>query len=260
MRVAKPCKGGSCMSDLTFEDLKNNSVHLFPTSKAVWPQYNFAERPVIMRWSTIWEYEKRYCMANNVVTFVHFGNLYVTFWEDNIIEVLESKGFKYKKMPVNFSEGEYPKDARLFWHERLRVTKSKMLGFFQKECMKFCERNGIRAISDDYLKKCYEIPVEGIKCISIRQDPFTYYPPAHWARMPLDMHIKWRLKAYDVHNGIVTFVTNDGRQMIASMETGILSDLEDSGREHEPRFVPLSNGESVSDAIKRDLMFKGIFI
>ena len=252
------------MGNLIFKDILDGSVHLFDTSLAVWPQEDFEEKPVVMTWSHINQYEKKYSASNNVIQFVYHGNLYVDVWEYGIIEVLKSEGFEgldsETEWYVNFSQGEYPRDYKYYWFKRIKETEEDVKRSFVKECKAFYKRRGIRNVSQNFLNFCFEIPEEGIEIETFKKDRVTIFPPKHNPRLPLQANIIWLLGVYDIENGVVTFVTSDGRQMVASFNSGIVEELERCRYEHEPRYVPFANREKANQFIIGKLMEKDIWI
>ena len=207
----------------------------------VWPQYE--ER---ISFESFFDVpEKSYACNNGVTCYCIDGAIYVTPSTRKVEEALA--GFSHKLFYVPFSNGDLPSREfeRTKWEYLIRMRKAEMMSDFRIECINYSNTLGIGSLNEDILEeKCIELPETGVhvKHVYFETDYFPFFAGAYFDIV----HPRSMLGTFYANNGIIVFITNDGRTMVTPCYS-MLPMLKAAGFRERAMFVPLSNGEVIQE-------------
>ena len=224
----------------SIENLMKDSVKVYDGMVAVWPQYG-TEEEVNFDCATF-NGEKVYSSNNGTLAFIIDGTLYVTPSTRNARRVLDEENFVEKYFYVPFSNWDFPKRERYIWQElRTRADQSHYEEFLE-DCADYCDKHGIGALDQSILNNAFEIPRSGVK-ITHLGDEKTVFPII--TSDLLDWYAEDMLGSYCTKNGLVVFITRDGKTYVTGDK--ILDILREAGFREKRILVPFSNGEKILD-------------
>lgn len=220
---------------------KNDCIRVYPGMTVVWPQLSCEENLNLSE--IVPKFPNRYAMNNSTVAFVSDNQVYVTPCTRSVISTLESSGFRSEYFYVPFSNGDYPKFEKAQWIALIEKARQTRQLEFAEECIAYCEKHHIRALSSETLANCFEMPRNGVMVKHLYFED-RYYPVL---TSSLDTT---KLGCYCTNNGRVVFVHQDGKTYVTKGYK-ILSELRDAGYREAGIFVPFSNGEQIVDPAMR---------
>lgn len=157
--------------------------------------------------------------------------------------VLEEEGYVLNYFYVPFSCGEIPKNEAERW-QALREEATKIaFNEFASECIRYCNRHGVHAISDESLSSCLRIPREGItvkKLFKKRQ----IFPLIDTTSLTQD--VVELLGKYSISSGVCCFVYIDSSTYVVP-GYWMIDELRKAGFKRGDFYVPLSGGETIVD-------------
>ncbi len=224
----------------TIKDLQNEAINLSQPILVWWPQH---EKEEILEPYVTSSLDYQYNIHNSVIAFVYDGIMYVIPYMLPVINILEQHGFKQGYMDVPFSKGDYPLFEKAQWFALQHMAYEQKLIDLEDSCIKYCEKHGIMPICDSLLKKCLEIPRDGLH---VTHTFFSniYYPAIEKPYFnTFVMHI---LGLYSINNHICVFIYRNGHTYVTpSVE--VVKCLQQSGYLETSMFVPLARGEKIVD-------------
>lgn len=175
---------------------------------------------------------------------------------DNILYVTPSTrraysalgGFSERYFYVPFSNGDYPKNEQYRWKQLRAMQVEQRKQCFMNDCLDYCGRHSIEALSEEVLGRCFELPEQGVHVKHIHYEDWIY--PIFAGHYFDAVHEIEMLGTYCTNNGRVVFVYIDGRSFVAKGYK-ILDALRKAGFTEKGMFVPFSNGEVILDPILR---------
>ena len=182
--------------------------------------------------------DNTYFFANEYISFIYKGSLYVMPFLNQAIDILEKAGFKHRFMYVPFSQGEYPLENVEKWNEIKKIANEEYWRLFHIACRDMSEQMHIKTISPVLLRKyCMEIPLTGIRVANDGTE-ITYYP--YFKHPVVDPYVTMLLGKYLSNNGTCVFVHADGRTYI-TQSYKVVQELENSGYTPKRFTVPLAD-------------------
>lgn len=227
------------------EELINDSIRVTTGMIAYYPQFSQAETINVSE--IVPKFPGRYAINNSTVAFVHDGNFYVTPYTRDVKTVLVNNGFKHEYFNVPFSNWDYPQAEVVKWNALRENARQSYKKDFVSDCEAYCDEQRIKAISDETLKKCFEMPECGVK-VKHHHYEETYYPIMN--QSCLDSR-SVNLGHYCFNNGRVVFVYRNGKTYVAKGGYKIIEELRAAGYTESGLFVPFSNGEVIQDTVMR---------
>lgn len=220
---------------------KNDCIRVYPGMTVVWPQLSSEENLNLSEIAP--KFPNRYAMNNSTVAFVSDHEVYVTPYTRTVVSTLESSGFRSEYFYVPFSNGDYPKDENAQWVALIEKARQTRQLEFADECIAYCEKHHIRALSSETLANCFEMPRDGVH---VKHHYFEdwYYPVL---TSGLDTT---KIGHYCTNNGRVVFIHQDGKTYVTKGYK-ILDELRAAGYKETGIFVPFSNGEQIVDPVQR---------
>ena len=114
---------------------------------------------------------------------------------------------------------------------------------FVKKCEQFADDHEYGNISEELLKKCFEMPAEGVK-VEFRGTPNTLFPAVFDNNFYIACE---RIGRYSAHNGVYAFVYRNGKTYV-TRSYEVLKELRKEGYSVGCMYVPFANGENIVDA------------
>ena len=224
------------------KNLKENSICINGTIIACWPQYGEKDEPVDMT-DIGSKFNGCYATNNSTICYVHNHQIFVTPYTREAMRTIEDAGLVRKSFYVPFSNWDYPKYEKTKWERLRKAAREALYRDYENDCTKWCDEHAIAIISDDILKRCFKMPRKGVP---VKHPHFesVYYPVCNECCM--DCTVIDKLGRYHANNGKVVFVGHDGHTYIAK-GYWILDELRQAGYRESELFVPLSNGEQITD-------------
>jgi len=227
------------------EKLVENSVRLYSGIIIVYPQfYNKEEELHVSDLAP--EYDGMFNTNNSTVAYCFQNEFYCTPITREALETLRANGFIKGDLPVPLSNWDYPKDQKAKWDELKERAKEDRKAAFTDECISYSKKHGIGALPKEILGKCLEMPDKGIMVLYKRAKlPFkqTYFPIL---RPILDVTAVERIGRYNESNGVIAFIYQNGKTMLAR-DSSIIADLKAAGYREAAITVPLSEDVEIID-------------
>ena len=222
----------------SLKDLKREAICLVKPILVRWPQYN-EERilePFVGK-----EDEHKYAVKNNVVAFVDNNIMYVIPYMIRVIQVLKENDFSQGNMYVPFSQGDYPLLEKSIWFNLEYFAHNQAYSDFSRLCSFYCDSQKIGYLDANLIKKCMQIPVEGISVKRIFCEDI-YYPkiiPPNFDNYAISM-----LGKYCTNNGVCIFIYRDGSTYVTK-SSSVINFLPQVGYVEGSMFVPFSREEKI---------------
>ena len=228
------------------KELMTNSIHISDSICVCWPQYGEDKEELIDIAHIRSKFNDAYNVNNSTICYIVNHNVYVTPYTNAAIATLEKAGLTRQLFYVPLSNWDYPKDEdlRTKWFHLRELARESFLRDYEMNCRKWCDEFGIKELSKATMARCMRIPQEGIPIKTPYYESFCYPACNEFCtnRIVFD-----RLGRYCMNNGIVLFVYRDGHSYLAK-GCKIIDELIDAGYVKSDLFVPLSNGEQISDS------------
>ena len=188
-----------------------------------------------------------YCTNNSTVCYVLEDNVYVCPYTRANVDVLNQEGFKKECFYVPFSNWDLPKNEKLEWKKILLDADLQRQREFEEDCEGISQKE-IQPIPAMILQNTILIPVDGFMTermgVKERICPIT-------TNNGLNTTMAEFLGTYACNNGVVTFVTNRGRQYIGR-GYGLIGILREAGYSESHFYVPMSNWDRFVDEELQD--------
>lgn len=230
----------------TLKDLMRHSIEIVPRGvTVVWPQFNSKEE-IIYPQETVSKFNGRFYAANNsTIAYVSDDHrLFVAPFTTSIHNVLLRNRYVEKHFHVPFSNGDYPKHAAERWNALRQAAHREYCAERVRTCYEWSDQHNIGFIDDKLLAHTLEVPETGIPFHSPRGYDDVYfgeYQNSVWSGLTT-------IGRFCRNNGVVAFVYRDGYTYIARGYRHIIPALLAAGYTEAAFFVPLSNGETITDA------------
>lgn len=226
--------------------LMENSIHIIDSIWVCWPQYGGDKEETIEITPIKMKFDDAYSINNSTICFVTNHDVYVTPFTKDAIATLEKAGLTEKVFYVPLSNWEYPKDEglRTKWFHLRELARQSFLREYEADCGKWCDELGIKELSKETMDSCMMIPRDGIPMKTPYYETFCYPACNEYCA---DDIVFDRLGRYCENNGIVLFVYRDGHTYLAKGYS-IIGELINAGYIKSNMFVPLSNGEHITDS------------
>lgn len=229
------------MNDI--ETLKQNSIEITQFGiEVIWPQDGREE--TIHPQETTSKFNGCYAVNNSTIAFVSNHRLFVTPYTRSAIKTLVNNGHAKSNFYVPFSNCDYPKHTPDYWRALRQAAYQEYLKDNIRDCCEWSDEHGIGSISDDLLEQALEVPDGGLPFHSPRGYDDTYYGECSCG---MDCVATMRLGKFCRNNGVVAFVYRDGHTYLARGYKKIIPALTAAGYTETSFFVPLSNGETITD-------------
>ncbi len=219
--------------------LKGGCIRIYDGMIVVWPQYS-QEEALHTEW--VPKFNGRFATNNSTVAFVVDNVLYATPRTYEVLETLKDNGIYPASFYVPFSNQDFPKSESYKWMSLMEKAKLAWKKEFEDDCIEYCEKNGIHAISDETLANCFEMPECGVHVKHLYYEQ-TLYPVISGC---LDSTAISKIGKYCSNNGRVVFVYINGKTYVAKGYK-IISELESAGFKKGGIYVPFSNGEVITN-------------
>ena len=222
---------------------KDGSVRVYPGMVAVFPQFHQEEALNLSELAP--KFNGRFATNNSTVCFVTDGEIYATPYTRSALSTLNAAGFIRDCFYVPFSNGDYPKSEQYKWTALREKAHKSYEEDFISDCNAFCDKNNIGCISEETLKNCFQMPMDGVKVKHL------YYEDCYFPILTstcLDCIAVERIGKFCTNNGRVVFVYRNGKTYVAKGYK-ILSELRAAGYKESGLFVPFSNGEVIQDPV-----------
>lgn len=225
------------------DKLKEKSIQIEDGMEVFYPQFGKTE-VIVFSSDLVPKFSGCFAVNNSTVAFCANG-LFVTPYTYEVVESLRSYGFWERGFYVPLSNGEMPVEfkAQNKW-QRLKEEASR---FYHKQfvadCEDWCDKHGIRAIEEQYLKDCFKIPDRGVP-VKFHNYEDTYYPICD--NLIMDAYVVGKLGKFSSNNGRVVFIYRDGGTYVAK-GYWIVKYLRSAGFQEIGLFVPFSNNEEIRD-------------
>lgn len=227
----------------TLEELKQNSIHIIPGTIAYWPQHDQEEE--IHPEEMLSKFNGRVYAANNsTIAFILDQEFFVTPYTRATMRILRDAGYTEASFYVPFSNWDYPKYAAERWLELRRWAQQTYLEDYNRDANEWSDKHGFNAISDEAIAKTICVPTTGLPFHSPRGYDDKYYGACQGYF--LDCSAVMVIGTFRRNNGVVAFVYRDGMTYLARGYK-IIPDLTAAGYKESSFFVPLSNGETITD-------------
>ena len=179
------------------------------------------------------------------------GVAYVTPCTLEVLDCLREAGYTANESYVPFSNGDVPAEENLRAKWQLLREAANLWWYRQDErdCLTWCERQGITPVDDEFLAKFFRIPDEGVEVAYTREHHNRYIHPLAWG----GVHggTIFVLGRYAHNNGTTVFVGTDGHTYVGKGWHKIINVLKEHGFKEGDLFVPFSNGEYIMDGLYR---------
>ena len=199
-----------------------------------------------------------YCYNNGRLSFINEkGVMYVTPYTSEVGEALREAGYEERGLYVPLSNGETCTDPAMAekWDIMDKDAREKLEARIEKErkahYKKIAESRGVTDLPADAYSLSVEVPKEGLETTRYGEEEVTY-PENDW-EMPECIGV------YCQNNGIVAFVDSEGRKYVTPFVREIREILSAAGYREGGLYVPLSNGEVMTDpqlATKWEVMWR----
>lgn len=227
---------------IEMENLMKEAVRAYTGMTVVFPQFKQEETLNISELAP--KFPGCFATNNSTVCFIFENEVFVIPYTRNVINTLEAAGFKKEYFYVPFSNWDYPKNEMLKWNALRQNAQQVYAEEFVEECIAYCDKHNIGAISDETLKNCFEMPASGVKVKHLYFKE-CFYPIIQ--SNCLDCVAVDQLGKFCTNNGRVVFVYRDGKTYVTKGYK-ILSELRAAGYTEAGLFVPFSNGEEILDS------------
>jgi len=218
-----------------------NSVRVIPGTRAFYPQYGEEETIEIM--DLVPKFPGCYATNNSTVAYIYEGAFYVTPYTRSVMATLNNQGFKERCFYVPFSNWDYPVREKARWEVLREAARKSYDEDFMEDCISYCDEHGIGAIPEDILANCFEMPYSGVP---VKHPYFERRDYPVISSLCFDCTVPDRIARYNTNNGRVVFVYRNGHTYIAKGYS-ILAYLREAGFKRADYYVPLSNGEKITD-------------
>lgn len=229
---------------MTMNELKEMAVRVYNGMTVVWPQMPQSEENLSLHFIEP-KFNGHYSANNSTVCFVERGEMFVIPYTREVMTVLENANFHEAYFYVPFSNGDYPKSESYKWFALREGARQSYHQNFISDCMQYCDAHGITALSDETMKNCFQMPINGINVKHLYYET-RYYPEIK--NDSLDCIAIEKIGTFCCNNGRVVFVYLDG-QTYVTKGYKILDELQQAGFREKGLFVPFSNGEVITDPI-----------
>lgn len=228
------------MGITSIDELKRHSIAVASPIRARYPQFN---EDYTINPNPLPELENGYYVNNGVVAFQTGNVKYITPHTREVMHTLLSNGFRSVCMFVPFSNWDYPVDYQGRWVMLQNEAAEQQRKEFTDDCLSFSEKHGFKELSNDTLRRCFEMPSTGVP---VKHPYFedVYYPLI--TSTCLDCIAIERIGRYCTNNGITVFVYRDGKTYV-SRDYSVVVALRDNGYIEDRLFVPFSNGEVITN-------------
>lgn len=224
------------------EYLRNRcSVKVYTGMIVVFPQ--FCQRELLDVSEQASKFNGCYAVNNSTIAFVFENEVYVTPETNKVRKTLEDAGFRMSCFAVPFSNWDYPFEEKEKWELLKERARQAIVDEFEEECEFFCDFNGIDKLDKEVLRKCFEIPRNGVRIWHLNYEAICY-PVV--TKLYLDRDVSEKLGTFCCNNGKVVFVYRNGKTYVAKGYK-ILNVLRNAGFREVSIFVPFSNGETILD-------------
>lgn len=223
------------------DSLKNEAVRVYTGMTVIFPQ--FSKEEILNISGLAPKFNGRYAMNNSTVAFVSDGEVYAIPYTRSVMDTLKKAGFRHDYFYVPFSNWDYPKNEQTKWERLCYKAHQEHADDFMSDCIKYCDEHNIRAISDETLAKCFQMPETGVNVKHLYFED-CYYPVITSSCM--DSSVISNLGHFCSNNGKVVFVYRDGKTYVAKGYK-IMDELRSAGYTKAGLFVPFSNGEEIQD-------------
>ncbi len=227
----------------TMDTLKEQAVRVYTGMMVVYP---FNQEEALNISGLTPKFNGRYATNNSTVCFVSEDQVFVTPYTREAMNALSEAGFIEDCFFVPFSNGDYPKSEEYKWNHLRELARQSYAREFSENCVSYCEKHGIGAISEETLQNCFEMPSNGVEVKHLNFED-CYFP----ALRHFDCTVGEKIGHYCTNNGRVVFVYRDGKTYVTKGYK-ILRELEAAGYTEAGLFVPFSNGEQIKDVALRN--------
>lgn len=190
-----------------------------------------------------------FSVNNDVIAYIFDNEMYVTPNTKRALEVLNSCHFLLKNFYVPFSNEDYPKKEKERWSELRKIQETLARADFVQECIRYCDSKGIKALDNEVLAKCFEIPECGFEYkdshIEFLADKNFWFYPYLSETSSFDNAVKY-LGKYCYRKDSVAFVYRDTRMFVAK-GSRIVKILEANGYERTWLNIPLTSETTLLD-------------
>lgn len=225
----------------TIKELINDSIQITPGMIAIWPSENNREEPIPVNVTA--DLEHCFYTNNGTLAYIAKNTLYVTRTTKKAFTALAESNFNQKSFYVPFSNGDLPKGEINKWNQIKKLQQEEGENDFIQDCLDYSDTNGIGELD---LSNCMEIPEYGLEVESCAFTKATTYYPIFAGKFFQASCTRERIGTYCYNNGTVCFIYRDGRTFL-SYGYKIISELEQAGYKKQEFFVPLSNGEKLTN-------------
>ena len=226
------------------EELKKNSICVSGVTVVCWPQYENDEEILDMA-DVGSKFNGCYATNNSTICYVVDHEVFVTPYTREAMATIVGAGLVEKYFRVPFSNWDYPKHERGKWQRLRKLAIESCYRDYEVDSMRWCDEHDIGELSEETMKCCFKIPREGVPVEHPHFKSTCYYPVCN--EYCIDCTVVEKLGRYCTNNGKVVFVYRDGHTYIAK-GYWILDELRVAGYRKHDLFVPLSNGERITDS------------
>ena len=225
--------------------LEEYSLKISEETIAYYPQ--FGEEETLDFSEIVSKFNGRYAVNNSTICFIIEGEAYVTPYTRGMISIIEDIGLKQADFYAPFSNWDYPLNEKDKWEDLRKKAEKKTAQEFADECFRLSWKKGLREISSGALENCLSIPPKGLE---VKHNIHNY----RGMIMPVitssiaDSMIEKALGTYSANNGVVVFAYCDGNTYLTKGYK-IIAFLDQAGFEKTDMFVPLSNGEELTNPV-----------
>ncbi|MBQ3470684.1 hypothetical protein IJH23_03215 [Candidatus Saccharibacteria bacterium] len=191
-----------------------------------------------------------YAIGENhrTICYLYNGDVYVTPWTRIAIATLKDSGYRKENFFVPFDSGELPQYDVENWQNLCQFAEETYRYDFINDCERWSNEHGIKRLSHSILRKCFEIPEDGMM---VRHATFDerISPVLHQAKP--DPMMSNYLGRFSCYRGLVVFVYRDGKTYVAK-GYGLIRRLKRAGYKDTGIFVPFSDGSLPVNAKLRE--------
>ena len=224
-------------TNYTLANLITDSLAVTDTTVVVWPQLN--EEHMLHVEEMVPKFPGCYAANNSTVSFIYNKCFYVTPYTRKGMEALREARFHENYFYVPFSNGDYPKDEQHRWNVLRAKARRTFEEEFLEECHSYCDSHGIKDLSNEVLRKCFEMPESGIMVKHL------HYQAVYYPILVNNQFNPEKMGVFTCNNGLLVFVNRDGRTYVGKSKR-VEKDLIAAGyRETNDLFVPFSNSEQL---------------
>lgn len=228
----------------TIEDVKSLAITIKNSIEFCKPDLPEETRNIVLNF----KFNRVYNTCNSVIAFVDKDVQYVIPYMRRIRSILENDGYVLNtSIYVPFSQGDYPLRDKKHWNKLKSVAKKQNRLDFIEDCIKYSDIQEYGILEEEHLKKCFEIPKEGIKVKRVLSGT-TYYP----LLQSFDCSVDRKLGHYCINKAVCVFVYRNGKTYVTCNEK-VISALKEAGYLEGDLFVPFSNEEKMQNAYYQNM-------